>query len=149
MLIRQRFWIFIDELKLNKYRLIINNPITISNQWVWPKILTTTSSDTSESHQPWFSPTLVLPTVALKQVWVFAQWVSSNPNLSWNPSSQSSWLVSWVSTVWSSLSSLSRRVNNFVMSLVPATGYKANAAYAHLASGLCCGFSSLVIIEII
>ena len=28
--------------------------------------------------------------------------------------------------------------------LVPATGYKANAAYAHLASGLCCGFSSLV-----
>ena len=29
--------------------------------------------------------------------------------------------------------------------IVPATGYKANAAYAHLASGLCCGFSSLVI----
>ena len=30
--------------------------------------------------------------------------------------------------------------------LVPTTGYKANAAYAHLASGLCCGFSSLVIL---
>ena len=27
--------------------------------------------------------------------------------------------------------------------LVPATNYSANAAYAHLASGLCCGFSSL------
>ena len=27
---------------------------------------------------------------------------------------------------------------------VPASGYSANAAYAHLASGLCCGFSSLV-----
>jgi V-type H+-transporting ATPase proteolipid subunit len=33
--------------------------------------------------------------------------------------------------------------------LVPATGYKANAAYAHLASGLCCGFSSLVIKSLI
>jgi V-type H+-transporting ATPase proteolipid subunit len=31
---------------------------------------------------------------------------------------------------------------------VPATGYKANAAYAHLASGLCCGFSSLVNIDL-
>ena len=30
--------------------------------------------------------------------------------------------------------------------LVPATDYTANAAYAHLASGLCCGFSSLVMI---
>jgi V-type H+-transporting ATPase proteolipid subunit len=28
--------------------------------------------------------------------------------------------------------------------LVPSTNYQANAAYAHLASGLCCGFSSLV-----
>jgi F0F1-type ATP synthase membrane subunit c/vacuolar-type H+-ATPase subunit K len=27
--------------------------------------------------------------------------------------------------------------------LVPAKDYAANAAYAHLASGLCCGFSSL------
>lgn len=27
--------------------------------------------------------------------------------------------------------------------IVPTTGYTANAAYAHLASGLCCGFSSL------
>ena len=27
--------------------------------------------------------------------------------------------------------------------LVTATDYSANAAYAHLASGLCCGFSSL------
>jgi V-type H+-transporting ATPase proteolipid subunit len=32
----------------------------------------------------------------------------------------------------------------FFNNSVPATGYKANAAYAHLASGLCCGFSSLV-----
>jgi len=28
---------------------------------------------------------------------------------------------------------------------VPSTGYLANQAYAHLASGLCCGFSSLVL----
>ena len=27
--------------------------------------------------------------------------------------------------------------------LVPSTNYSSNAAYAHLASGLCCGFSSL------
>lgn len=27
---------------------------------------------------------------------------------------------------------------------VPNTGYTSSAAYAHLASGLCCGFSSLV-----
>ena len=30
------------------------------------------------------------------------------------------------------------------INLVPTEGYKANQAYAHLASGLCCGFSSLV-----
>ena len=32
-------------------------------------------------------------------------------------------------------------VQNFY--IVPGTGYTSNAAYAHLASGLCCGFSSL------
>lgn len=32
--------------------------------------------------------------------------------------------------------------------LVPATGYGSNAAYAHLASGLCCGFSSLVMVTL-
>jgi hypothetical protein len=47
------------------------------------------------------------------------------------------------------LSSSFKRVKILFMNLVPATGYKANAAYAHLASGLCCGFSSLVRIEII
>jgi V-type H+-transporting ATPase proteolipid subunit len=31
----------------------------------------------------------------------------------------------------------------FILYLVPGTNYGANAAYAHLASGLCCGFSSL------
>ncbi len=36
--------------------------------------------------------------------------------------------------------------SNYFLKLVPGTGYKANAAYAHLASGLCCGFSSLVLI---
>lgn len=30
-----------------------------------------------------------------------------------------------------------------MIKLVPGTGYTSNAAYAHLASGLCCGFSSL------
>ncbi len=87
--------------------------------------------------------------VALRQVWVFAQWVSSNLNSSWNQWSQLSWPVSWVSTVWSSLSSSSKRVNHLMINLVPTSGYKANAAYAHLASGLCCGFSSLVRIWII
>ena len=32
----------------------------------------------------------------------------------------------------------------YKINLVPGEGYKANQAYAHLASGLCCGFSSLV-----
>ena len=32
--------------------------------------------------------------------------------------------------------------------LVPGSGYTENSAYAHLASGLCCGFSSLVKIKI-
>lgn len=32
----------------------------------------------------------------------------------------------------------------FLIKLVPGTDYKPSAAYAHLASGLCCGFSSLV-----
>ena len=40
-----------------------------------------------------------------------------------------------------------QKSNSFLI-LVPAVGYKANAAYAHLASGLCCGFSSLVIISL-
>ena len=34
--------------------------------------------------------------------------------------------------------------SNSNLMLVPAENYTANAAYAHLASGLCCGFSSLV-----
>ena len=34
--------------------------------------------------------------------------------------------------------------SNNIFYLVPAEKYTANAAYAHLASGLCCGFSSLV-----
>jgi V-type H+-transporting ATPase proteolipid subunit len=36
-----------------------------------------------------------------------------------------------------------KKVLFFFYVLVPTTGYTANAAYAHLASGLCCGFSSL------
>jgi hypothetical protein len=32
--------------------------------------------------------------------------------------------------------------------LVPQTNYAAGPAYAHLASGLCCGFSSLVLFNI-
>ena len=107
------------------------------------KILTTTSSDTSVSHQPLSSPTLVLPTEVPKQVSVSALWVFSNPNSSWSPSYLSSWLVFSVFMVWSLPSSSSKKVSSLFYS-VPATGYKANAAYAHLASGLCCGFSSLV-----
>eukprot|EP00178_Gracilaria_changii_P000448 TRINITY_DN10553_c0_g1_i1.p1 TRINITY_DN10553_c0_g1~~TRINITY_DN10553_c0_g1_i1.p1 ORF type:complete len:106 (+),score=12.53 TRINITY_DN10553_c0_g1_i1:151-468(+) len=30
-----------------------------------------------------------------------------------------------------------------IVQKIPASDYSANAAYAHLASGLCCGFSSL------
>jgi V-type H+-transporting ATPase 16kDa proteolipid subunit len=41
-----------------------------------------------------------------------------------------------------------QKSKQFFMS-VPNTGYLANQAYAHLASGLCCGFSSLVLIKII
>ena len=37
-----------------------------------------------------------------------------------------------------------QKSNTFFYHLVPAENYTANAAYAHLASGLCCGFSSLV-----
>jgi ATP synthase proteolipid subunit len=36
--------------------------------------------------------------------------------------------------------------SNCASNSVPSTGYTANQAYAHLASGLCCGFSSLVTI---
>ena len=39
--------------------------------------------------------------------------------------------------------------STFLFNLVPTEGYKANQAYAHLASGLCCGFSSLVNIPLI
>jgi V-type H+-transporting ATPase proteolipid subunit len=38
--------------------------------------------------------------------------------------------------------------SNILFDVVPSSGYTANQAYAHLASGLCCGFSSLVIIKI-
>lgn len=34
--------------------------------------------------------------------------------------------------------------SKFFFYSVPGTDYKPSAAYAHLASGLCCGFSSLV-----
>ena len=37
--------------------------------------------------------------------------------------------------------------SNIILIQVPTTDYTANAAYAHLASGLCCGFSSLVILN--
>lgn len=87
--------------------------------------------------------------VVLRPVLVFAQWVSSSLNLSWSPLFQSSWLVSSVFMVWSLLSSSFRKVH-LTYNTVPANNeYKPNAAYAHLASGLCCGFSSLVTIYLI
>lgn len=87
--------------------------------------------------------------VVLRPVLVFAQWVSSSLNLSWSPSFQSSWLVFSVFMVWSLPSSSFRKVH-LTYNTVPANNeYKPNAAYAHLASGLCCGFSSLVTIYLI
>ena len=82
---------------------------------------------------------------------VFQAWVSSSQNWSSNPSFQLLWLVSWVSMVWSFQSFFNQRVRvilnwlDLILMIVGVDGYNYASGYKHLASGLVCGLSSLVI----
>ena len=114
---------------------------------------------------------LVLLTVPTELVLVLDLLVSPNPNLSWNLSFLLLWLVSWVSTVWLSQLSWSKKVKisinnypfedfyldihsyspspsltpNLILIIVNTRGdYTLYNGYAHLCAGLCCGLSSLV-----
>ena len=69
---------------------------------------------------------------------------SGDPQSSWSHSSQSSWLVSLVSTEWSLLSSWVKKVIPVLNSVKKDGQYTYHDGYKHMASGLVCGFSCVV-----
>ncbi len=85
---------------------------------------------------------MVLP----KPVQVSAASLSGDLPSLWSHSFLSSWLVSWVFMAWSSLSSWVKKVSFHIKSVKKDGLYTYHDGYKHMASGLVCGFSCVVII---
>ena len=71
---------------------------------------------------------------------------SGDPPSSWSHSFPSSWPVSSVSTAWSLPSSWVKKVSSHLNSVKKDGMYTYHDGYKHMASGLVCGFSCVVII---
>ena len=84
--------------------------------------------------------------VLRKPVQVSAASLSGDLPSLWSRSSLSSWLVSWVFMAWSLLSSWVKKVSFHINSVKKDGLYTYHDGYKHMASGLVCGFSCVVII---